>query len=71
MSVQIEFMGIRFDDKEAALLQTVFEHQEYEFRKRAMKVLEREGSVAALSCIMNNHREYEFRDQAIRALENR
>ena len=71
MGITIEYMGIRFDDKEAALLQIVFEHKEYEFRKRAMRTLEREGSVAALSCITNNHKEYEFRNRAMKALENR
>jgi hypothetical protein len=71
MSMYIEFMGIRFDEREAALLRTVFEHEEYEFRNRAMKVLEKEGSVAALSCIVNNHSEYEFRNRAMRVLESR
>jgi hypothetical protein len=71
MSIQIEYMGIRFDDKEFALLQTLFEHEEYEFRNRAMKILEREGSVAALNYIVNKHEEYEFRNRAMKALENR
>jgi hypothetical protein len=71
MAITIEYKGIHFNDKEAALLQIVFEHKEYEFRNRAMKTLEREGSVAALSCIANNHLESEFRNRAMKALENR
>ena len=71
MSIQIEYMGIRFDDKEVALLQTLFEHNEYEFRNRAMKVIEREGSISALNYIINNHNEYEFRNRAMKTLENR
>jgi hypothetical protein len=30
MGLTIDYMGIRLDDKEASLLQIVFEHKEYD-----------------------------------------
>ena len=69
MGLKIEYLGIMIDDKEAALLRTVFEHGEYEFRNRAMRIIEKEGSVAALSLILNKHKEYEFRNRAMKVLE--
>jgi hypothetical protein len=71
MGIKIEYMGIVIDDKEAALLRTIFESKEYEFRDRAMRALVQNCSTNALSCIINNHPEYEFRDRAMRALANK